>query len=166
MPHLLVAIVPVFLIGAVSLMNGLEKITIRLCELKEQYNNETENEIIKMYHQLLNGANLYDFLGVPEDVVLDSYKSLPNDRYADDSQAFGRYTRYITTFGTKYHAEFGCSTAITPAHIFSLKNKEPCARCIGKDYFKLPDWYIYLKKLYPVIEHYPFLFDLSIKPYD
>lgn len=164
-PHLLLAIVIVVGIATFCLVNNLKNITIRLCNLKEQYRNEMENNIVKMYHQLLNGSNLYDFLGVPEDITFDSYKSLPKEKNSEDTLQFGKYTRYVSPFGTKYHMDFGCSTAVTPAHLFALNNKEPCSHCIGNDHFKLPEWYIYLKKLQPVIEKYPFLFDLSIKPY-
>jgi hypothetical protein len=111
-------------------------------------------------------VNLYEFIGVPDHVILDSYKSLPMDKNMEDDRKFGTYTRYISPYGSKYHVEFGCSTAIIPEHLFNIKGKEACARCANHEKFVFPEWYNYLKKMQPIIEKYPFLFDLSIKPYD
>lgn len=166
LPHLLVALVVVSSMSIHGLIADLKKITARSFELKNQYKKDTEKEIIEMYYHLLSGKNLYMFLGVPDDVVLDSYKSLPKDTKAGVEHKFGKYTRYIAPYGAKYHLKYGCSAAFTQVHLFAMGNREPCLHCANRDSAKLPEWYVYLNKLKPVIERYPFLFDLSIKPYD
>ena len=154
---------PIYVRGLVS---NLKDITKKLFELKEQYKSETKTEIIGMYYRLFVGQDLYKLLGIPNDIVFDSYRSLPKDTKADIYQQYGRYTRYIAPYGTKYHLRYGCSTAFTSVHAFTVKDMEPCKHCASRDNIKLPEWYIYLQKLHPVIKKYPFLFDLSIKPYD
>ena len=123
-------------------------------------NTDTYKEIIKVYIDLLNGINLYDFLGIPLSVKFDSH-NLPYDEPKSEDRPYGSFTVYgAISYRQCYHLKQGCSGMNFPRHKYEVVSSLPCRRCAKDDTNILPDWYVYYKKINDILNRYPHLLKL------
>ena len=132
----------------------------------EENKKDTQNQIDSMYASVFNRQNLYDFLGIPHDIIFDG-NDFPIIQYdCTELNKYGRFTRYITQSGKKYHLHEGCSGAYNSVHAYSIAQNSfytPCSKCIHhNDPIYVPDWYIYYLKTSKIVKEHDISVPLKI----
>lgn len=142
------------------------EITSEIANYGKEKELANERNIVKMYTELLNNVDVYQFLGIPSNIVFDK-NDLPNTFETDFTlpRPYGNYTRFVAPHsGSRYHVKRGCSGAYHPVHIYDLSLNEyrfnwrylsACQVCVGyKDSVEVPKWFIYYRKVREITNEY------------
>lgn len=141
-------------------------ITAEIANYGKEKELANERNIVKMYTELLNNVDIYQFLGIPSYIVFDE-NDLPNTSKTDFTltHPYGNYTRFVAPHsGSRYHVKRGCSGAYHPVHIYDLSLNEyrfnwrylsACQVCVGyRDSVEVPKWFIYYRKVRKITNEY------------
>ena len=165
-PPLIASLIIVSPIAIYAICSLTADITADIANYGKEKELENERKIVKMYTELLNNVDVYQFLGIPSNMVFDE-NDLPNTYKTDFTlpRPYGNYTRFVAPHsGSRYHVKRGCSGAYHPVHIYDLSLNEyrfkwrylsACQVCVGyRDSVEVPKWFIYYRKVRKITNEY------------
>lgn len=125
--------------------------------------NDVQNDLKRsnyLLKKIIDDNSIYELSHVPPDTKIylldDCHFKIEQKEYDGN---YGKYTVYISQYGTKYHMRKDCSSADIPVYLFdeyTLGDRTPCSKCckslsFDDELLTEPEWlntYIEIKKYY------------------